>query len=241
MQIKKYPQKNLNKNRIIYFQIGLCVVLILLLISVEWKSYTQPLEKAQVKYKEVVFEEMVEVKLPENKPELTPVPEFKEYTEPVEPNNLKEPIKERVKQNPKVEFDPNTIFKKLKSPVKEPIANVPWINIQDVPVFPGCEIYKENDQRRTCMQEKLARFIGKHFDTHLADGLGLEGKHVIYTQFQIKHTGEVIFLGGQNPNPELIEEAKRVINKLPKMIPGKQRNQPVNVIFGLPINFQVQN
>jgi protein TonB len=239
MQIKKYPHKNLNKNRMIYFQVGLCLVLIFLLVSVEWKSYTQPLEKDQVKYKEVVFEEMIEVKLPEKKPEFTPVSKPKKYAKPTKSNEDLELKEELVKKQLKVEFNPDAIFKELKSPEEDPIENVSWVKIEDVPIFPGCEVYKDNDERRSCMQKKLSKFIGKHFNTRLAIDLGLQGKHVIYTQFKIKHTGEVIFMGGQNPNPELVAEAKRVIDKLPNMIPGKQRDKAVNVIFGLPINFEV--
>jgi protein TonB len=129
----------------------------------------------------------------------------------------------------------------LKPIEKEPIKEVSWVNVQDVPIFPGCEVYKDNKERRSCMQKKLAKFIGKHFDTRLAQDLGLDGRHVIYTKFKISHTGDVIFMGARNPNPELTKEAERVIEKLPIMIPGKQNDKPVDVIFGLPINFNVNH
>jgi len=41
-------------------------------------------------------------------------------------------------------------------------------------------------------------------------------------------------------DPSLDKEAIRVINKMPKWIPGKQRGKPVNVSFSVPINFQLQ-
>ena len=39
----------------------------------------------------------------------------------------------------------------------------------------------------------------------------------------------------------LEKEAKRVMNKLPVMEPGKQRNRNVRVIYSQPIRFKVQN
>lgn len=241
MQIKKYPHKNLNKNRLIYFQIGLSLILIILLISVEWKSYTNLPEKQPLNYNQVVFEEMIEIKLPEKTPEVKTEVNPKEIILPHEPNEKEISEKKKaVVETPTIDFDPNSVFSELKQPIDEPIEEVSWITVEDVPIFPGCEVYKDNNKRRSCMQKRLADFIGKHFNTRLASDLGLEGRHIIYTKFKISHTGEVIFLGGRNPNPELVKEAKRVINKLPEMIPGKQRDIPVNVIFGLPINFKVQ-
>ncbi|MDC1064754.1 energy transducer TonB, partial [Flavobacteriaceae bacterium] len=35
-------------------------------------------------------------------------------------------------------------------------------------------------------------------------------------------------------------EAKRIIDKLPKMTPGKQRGRPVRVPFSIPITFRLQ-
>ena len=40
---------------------------------------------------------------------------------------------------------------------------------------------------------------------------------------------------------KLKKEAERVINKIPEMIPGKQRDKAVGVIYTLPIVFFVQN
>jgi protein TonB len=38
MEPKKYPHKNLNNKKLIFFQVGLIAVLLLVLISVEWKT-----------------------------------------------------------------------------------------------------------------------------------------------------------------------------------------------------------
>jgi protein TonB len=40
-------------------------------------------------------------------------------------------------------------------------------------------------------------------------------------------------------NPDLEKEALRVIGKLPKMKPGKQGNEAVNVRYTIPISFKL--
>ena len=44
----------------------------------------------------------------------------------------------------------------------------------------------------------------------------------------------------RGPDRMLEVEAERIISKLPKMEPGKQRNKPVGVPYSLPINFQLR-
>lgn len=192
MQIKKYPHKNLNKNRILYFQIGLSIVLLLLLISVEWKSYSKPINDEKVKHDEIIFEEMYVVKLPEDKP----IPQTKPKTKPQNPadefkevdNNTDTSKDKPFFEEPQTKFDPDAVLKDILPPVEEPPAEIPYELVQDVPIFPGCEVYKDNAERKACMSLKLSKFIGKHFDTQLASDLGLEGQNVIYTQFKVSHT-----------------------------------------------------
>ncbi|NBC58482.1 MAG: hypothetical protein GVY05_09405 [Bacteroidetes bacterium] len=242
MQVKKNPNKNLNTNRILYFQIGLSIVLVLLLISVEWKSYTKPIKDEKVKTKVMFFEEMPVVKLPEK--QLEPVSQTKQK-DPTDQfkqvdDNTETPDKPLF-EKPKTDFDPDAVLKELDTIINEDPKELPFDIVQDVPIFPGCEKYKDNDNRKACMSRKLFKFIGKHFDTQLASELGLEGQHKIFTQFKVSRTGEVIFMGARTSHPKLKAEAQRVIEKLPKMIPGKQRLQPVDVIFGLPINFKIND
>ena len=241
MQVKKNPNKNLNKNRILYFQIGLSIVLVLLLISVEWKSYTKPISNEKVKTQVMFFEEIPVVKLPEK--ELKPLskPNPKKPTDKFkEVDNEKDTSEDKpLTEDSKIEVDPDAVLIDIEPIVKEPIAEVPYELVEDVPIFPGCEMYEDNKERKACMSRKLFKFIGKHFDTQLASELGLKGQHKIFTQFKVSHTGEVIFINARASHPKLKAEAQRVIEKLPKMIPGKQRLKPVDVIFGLPINFKV--
>ena len=117
---------------------------------------------------------------------------------------------------------------------------IPWINLEKVPVYPGCESAKTNDQRTKCMSNKLAKLIQNKFDLNLFSELGLSGIQKIDVQFKIDKTGNIIDIIARAPHIQLEKEALRVVNMLPKLTPGKQRGMPVGVSYTLPITLHVQ-
>ncbi len=123
----------------------------------------------------------------------------------------------------------------------EGIGDVPFAVIEEVPIYPGCEIFNSNDQRKNCMSEKINAFFAENFNTALGSELGLSGINRIYVQFRIEATGSITVLGTRGPHPRLEEEAMRVVSLLPNMVPGRQRGQPVGVLYSLPIVFRVQD
>ncbi|MCC4226931.1 M56 family metallopeptidase [Zunongwangia profunda] len=116
--------------------------------------------------------------------------------------------------------------------------DVPFAVIEEVPVFPGCEYLKSNQERKECMSQKIAEFVAKEFDTKIGNDLLEEGDLVrVIVQFKIDETGNIRDIRARAPVPELEEEAKRVVNSLPQMTPGKQRGKAVGVVYSLPISF----
>jgi len=119
-------------------------------------------------------------------------------------------------------------------------VEVPFAIIENVPVFPGCD-KGNNETKRQCMSEKIAKFVQRKFNTELAGDLGLSGRQRISVIFKIDRTGSVMGVRARAPHPRLEKEAQRVINLLPKMKPGRQRGKAVIVPYSLPIIFQVQD
>src|SRR5690606_7705750 len=65
-----------------------------------------------------------------------------------------------------------------------PEESVPFVLIEEAPLFPGCEREKTEEDKRECFQEMLQRHIQKHFRfPDLARELGLEGR--VSTMFTI--------------------------------------------------------
>ncbi|MDA9893841.1 energy transducer TonB [Flavobacteriaceae bacterium] len=116
--------------------------------------------------------------------------------------------------------------------------DIPFEIIEDVPVFPGCEKV-DKSQRRNCFQEKMRKHIRKNFRyPEIAQKLGIQGR--VYVSFVISKDGQIINIKMRGPDKNLEKEAERIISKLPKMIPGKQRGQLVRVPFSIPIVFILQ-
>ncbi|TYB79080.1 M56 family metallopeptidase [Bizionia myxarmorum] len=116
---------------------------------------------------------------------------------------------------------------------------VPFAVVDQVPVFPGCESGSSNEVNKQCMSKKLNAFVAENFNTELATTLNLTGIQQIRVFFKISETGKIVDIKARAPKPELEAEAKRVLNMLPDLIPGKNKGQKVRVAYYLPIKFQV--
>lgn len=119
-------------------------------------------------------------------------------------------------------------------------ADVPFATIEKVPVYPGCK-GSTNNELKTCMSQKISAFVAENFNLNLADSLNLnKGRHRIAVQFKIDNQGFVKDIRARAPHPVLEEESIRVVSALPKMEAGEQRGEKVNVLYALPIIFEVE-
>jgi len=68
--------------------------------------------------------------------------------------------------------------------------------------------------------------------------MGIQGK--VYMRFVIERDGSITNIEVlKSLDRNLEKEAIRIINKLPKMIPGKQRGRAVRVPFSISIIFRL--
>ena len=119
--------------------------------------------------------------------------------------------------------------------------DIPYAVIEEAPIYPGCGELNTNEERRDCMSNYISSMVTNNFNSQLANNLGLSGRQRISVQFKIDTNGFIVDILARAPHPVLEEETIRVINTLPRVIPGKQRGQKVNVMYSLPILFQVEN
>jgi len=125
-----------------------------------------------------------------------------------------------------------------ESSMEKGAVEVPFAVIEQVPIFPGCEI-GNNLEKRNCMSKKIAIFIQRKFNQDTAKGLGLSGRQRISVIFKIDQKGNVVGVRARAPHPRLQTEAIRVVSMLPKMKPGIQHGKAVTVIYSLPIIFEI--
>jgi protein SCO1/2 len=69
---------------------------------------------------------------------------------------------------------------------------------------------------------------------------GFEHQGRVYVSFIIGVDGRVIMVQPRGPDKNLEKEARRIIENLPQMIPGKQRGKAVRVPYSIPITFKLQ-
>jgi TonB family protein len=99
--------------------------------------------------------------------------------------------------------------------------------VEDMPEFPGGEL-------------ELRKFIANNINYPVsAQENGIQGR--VYVTFVVDKNGEIANAKiARGVDPALDQEALRVVNSLPKWMPGKQRGQSVNVSYTVPINFALQ-
>ncbi len=96
-----------------------------------------------------------------------------------------------------------------------------------MPQFPGGE-------------QALFKFLNENIKYPvIAQENGIQGR--VICQFVVNTDGSIVDIQVvRGVDPSLDKEAVRVIQSMPKWIPGKQRGKPVRVRFTLPINFKLQ-
>ena len=241
MEPKKNQKADLTRRSSLFFQLGLVLILLITYFAINWKSYDKSeIDKGQVNLNELDDEEVPITQLQNTPPPPPPPPPpAPEVIEVVEDNK---DVEETKIQSTETNQDEIVEVKDVvEAEPEEQIADVPFAVIEDVPIYPGCENLKNNDERKKCMSEKVQSFVSKNFNTDLGNQLGLTGVNRVIVQFKIDKNGNVTDVKSRAPHPRLEQEAARVINMLPHMKPGKQRGKPVGVVYSLPIVFQIQD
>ncbi|MFC7356472.1 M56 family metallopeptidase [Jejudonia soesokkakensis] len=118
------------------------------------------------------------------------------------------------------------------------IEGIPFSLLDKAPVFPGCEGMSAEDNK-VCFTTMINEHIAANFNTKLSEELGLSGRQRITTVFKISQKGMVEGIQVNAPHPNLEAEAKRVLLMLPKMEPGEAKGKRVNVLYNLPILFEI--
>ncbi len=239
MEPKKNPKADLTKRSILFFQIGMIIMLFVAWQAIEWKTYDK--DTVDIGKLNLDDEDEEEIPITEFIPPPPPPPPPPPAPEVIEVVEDDEEIEEtEIESTETDQFEEIVEIEEVEEAVEE-IDDVPFAVIENVPIYPGCENMKNNAERKKCMSEKVDAFVKRKFNAELANDLGLSGTQRISVQFKIDNKGNVVDVLARAPHPRLEAEAKKVINQLPSMTPGKQRGKAVGVLYALPILFQVEN
>jgi protein TonB len=239
MQVKKNPQVDVGRNSSLFFSIGLCIMLFITWQALEYKTYSKPAIDIGI----ISMEDGVETEIPITTVTIQPPPPpppAEAVTETLQVVDDIEDIEETIIQSTETSqgdriAEPIVRVADVVVQHMEEEVEVPFALIEDVPTFPGCENLSKL-QKRACFEERMQAHVVKNFQyPQVALDMGIHGR--VFIMFTIDRDGSITKIKTRGPDQLLEAEAVRIINKLPKLIPGKQRDKPVPVSFSLPINF----
>jgi len=130
-------------------------------------------------------------------------------------------------------------LKKAKN--KSELKEVPFAVIDEFPILPSCQDLTTQEERKKCVVNAVSKHVVENFNVKLAKELKLTGQQRINVMFKINKEGNVFGVRSRAPHRDLETEAIRVINLLPKFIPGKHKGKNVIVPYSLPIIFEVKD
>tara|TARA_R110002073_G_scaffold40547_5_gene115255 strand:+ start:414000 stop:414716 length:717 start_codon:yes stop_codon:yes gene_type:complete len=238
MEIKKNPKSNLENYSKLFMQLGLVLALLIIYVGIEYKTFDRSLaDLGNANYDEEIEDIPITERIEQIKPPPPPPP----APEKIEVVEDEKEVEETVLESTETDETEAVEIEEIVEVVEEEAVaeDVPFAIIEDAPIYPGCKGSKA--EKKKCLQEQIQKHVSRKYNTSLAGDLGLDpGKKRVYVQFKIDKTGAITNVMARGPHARLEKEAIRVVNLLPKMIPGKQRGRPVGVKYTLPVTLLVE-
>ena len=238
------PTERFYRSSALFMQLGLVLALVIVYVSLEYRS-TKKVTMIDVFASGEPVPDVFTV------PPIIIIEQNQEPTEPkasvktplidleIVPNDTQNII---ILDLPPTDDEPVLDIGSIEEVIDDDGANgvpVPFVNLEEAPIFPGCEDLK-HEESKACFTKQMSKFVNRNFNGSIAENLNLKGKQRISTQFTIDKNGLVTDVKIRAPHKRLEKEALRVIQKLPEMIPGKQRKKAVPVKYTLPIVFSIE-
>lgn len=231
MEIKKAPQVDLEKERLTYYLMGYTFILALIFVGFEW-SYDDIEKHEFSRSNDIQFEEEI-INTFMNEPPPIPLPVV---TQPVLPDPQLTVVNNNI-EIPDAEIAPieddQTIPQPFVNiapppPAEEEISDDEiFTTVEELPEFPG---------GTTALMAYLNKEIT--YPT-LALEQNIYGR--VLCSFIVNRDGSIDQIEIlRSVDPQLDNEAIRVIKKMPKWKPGKQRGRPVRARFMMPVTFHLR-
>lgn len=223
---KKSPKADLENKRGLFLEIGLVVVLALVFLGFEWKTYDKSRVEIFQRQAIDIPEEMVEITKQETPPPQPPPPPQVTVLNIVEDNvEIENDFTVDAEATQTTQVQEYIPVQKAEEEVieEQEIFQV----VESMPEFPGGEEARIKFLRDNIKYPQMARESG------------IQG--TVYVTFVVEIDGRVTgvrVLRGIGGGCD--EEAVRVVKAMPRWIPGKQRGKPVRVQFNMPIKFTLQ-
>lgn len=231
MQVKKYDKYKLEKKRILFFQIGFILSLLMVLLAFEFITVKEK-SAAKIDMIELDFEvQTIQIIRKENIEMPEPKPEIYKILNIIDNNS------EEIKPNQIAKITDKRSFSKLEIGSYEEEV----ISFSDIQFFSRKPIFKPRICKTKEESEKeILKFIKKTIKyPQFARENNIQGK--VYVKFLINKKGILKSATVLNKTNKILEkEALRIINKLDNWKAGIQNGKMVDMWYTIPIVFQLE-
>jgi len=222
MKEKKTAKADLRSKRGLFIEIGLIIVLALVYMVFEGKSYKTGTTTLIVRPDGIIGDDLPPI-VPPDKIELPPPPP--PQTVLLKPIDNDKPVE----KDPEIDAGatpdtPIPDLPPLAPPPEVPPEDEPFLIVEQNPEYTGGDEARLNFLRSNIKYPQVAREVG------------IQG--TVYVSFVVEKDGsitQVTILRGIGGGCD--EEAVRVTKLMPKWKPGKQRGKEVRVSYQMPIKF----
>ncbi len=222
MELKKSPEANIEKKRVVLIAIGLLFSLSLVLVAFEWKTFETELKNLGELDLSLIEEEIIPPSI-QQPPPPPPPPAPTTVIEIVEDD--KEIEEELIVDD--LEVDESTEIEFIEVAKEEVVEEQIFTIVEEMPSFPGGEA-------------ALMKYLASNIKyPAIAKDAGIQGTvfvtFVVDTDGKVKDVRVLRSIGGGCD-----EEAIRVVQSMPAWKAGKQRGKSVKVQYNLPIRFTLK-
>jgi protein TonB len=241
----KYPEVDIFQFSGTFFNFGLLLAIGLTILAFGWTTYE---DVVVIPDGALTLDEEIEIEPPRTAEPPPPPP-------PPPPPVIQEVPEELIEEEEQVEFTDQSIEEESaieapKAPAAPPPPPPPpppqpkveeiFKVVEDMPRFPGCEDMSNKDERKKCAEQKMLEYIYKNIKyPAIARENGVEGTVVI--TFVVETDGTITAAQiARDIGAQCGQEALKVVESMPKWIPGKQRGRAVRVQFNLPVKFKLE-
>ncbi len=249
----------LRKNRSINMKIGFIVALSAVFMAFNWTTYDRTILEEEYNNELNDFPDVEMIRTPRKEKVVLPPPIVKpstnimeedipeEFTEEPEPKLIETKITTNAKV---VEAPVAPILKPRKQTAPPPAPKIeepeeedlePILIADQMPRFPGCEdLGQDKKAIEQCAQKEMLEFIYKHIKyPTIARETTIQG--TVVGSFVVEKDGsisdiEILRDIGGGCGKEVI----KVVEKMPKWVPGKQKGRKVRVRYRIPVKFRLE-
>lgn len=231
MEAKKTSSSDLENKRFIFREIGLIVALAMVFFAFETKYYQEEAKEIIIPVDPTEVEEVLPIFVPQKAS--LPLPKIS-----MKPIDVIEIVSDEIELDDDLEIidDHDNVKGSLTG------TDTNWEGMYDTN---GGEESGEGDVPFQIV-EKMPHFNGDlnkwlrknlRYPVRCAE-MGIEGK--VFVEFVVERDGSITSINVvRSADPDLSQEAIRVVKAMPRWTPGKQREKAVRVKYTLPITFKL--